>query len=337
MESGMAMRKRVVSKAPRMIVTVLLCILAVMLIWALAHQLLSIRIETGRDRMGTEVTVDGKGMHVYACGSGDKTIVMMPGLGTAAPVLDFEPLAQRLAAQYRVVIAEPFGYGWSDLTDKERSVENMVEELRAALRDAGEVAPYVLMPHSVSGVYAAWYAAHYPDEVAAIIGIDCTLPRQVAYFDGAAPSVPGIAKLVNPLGLARLLCLISPETFISSNSAGTYSAENLRLQKLVASARGYNRNMIDEMNMVDANTEATKDIVFDAKLPLLFITRPDSGRTGRTDGKTIIGFYETYIVNPECQKVITYDAGHYMHWTRSEEIAQATEAFLTAHLAKSAD
>ena len=322
-------------KALRGILTGLLAILAVVLVWALAHQLLSIGIKAIPGRLGTEVLVNGKGMNVYACGGGERTIVLMPGLGTAAPILDFEPLTQRLAKQNRVVVVEPFGYGWSDCSDKERSVGTIVEELRAALTEAGESAPYVLMPHSISGIYAAWYAAHYPEEVAAIIGIDCTLPRQTAYFDGAAPGVPGIAKLANPLGLARLLCLVSPETLISSNSAGAYPAENLRLQKKLASARGYNRNVIDEMNRVGANIEETKDIVFNPKLPLLFITRPDSDRASRADGKTIVGFYETYITNPDCQQVTTYSAQHYMHWTRSEEIARAAETFLSTHPAES--
>ena len=288
---GQGNQARRLPKALRVVFMIILIIFILILLWAGAHQILSIGMGTGQNRLGTEIPVKGKGMNVYACGSGEQTIVLMPGLGTAAPVLDFEPLTQRLAAQYRAVVAEPFGYGWSDRTDEERSVENIVEELRLALAESGESAPYVLMPHSVSGVYATWYAAHYPGEVAAIIGIDCTLPRQTSYFDGTAPHVPGIAKLANPLGLVRLLCLVSPETLISSNSANAYTAENLQLQKKIASVQGYNRNIIDEMNAIGMNIEKTKDIAFDASLPLLFITRPDSDRISRDDGKTIEGFY----------------------------------------------
>lgn len=316
------------SKAPRIMLRVLLILLAVLLAWALLHQLLSIGVRNNAERIGTETQVRGKDMNVYACGSGTRTIVLMPGLGTAAPVLDFAPLTEKLSAHNRVVVAEPFGYGWSAMTDEERSVENIVEELRTALAEAGETPPYVLMPHSVSGIYATWYAAQYPEEVAAIIGIDCTLPRQTAYFDGAAPSIPGIAALANPLGLVRLVCLISPETLISSNRGGAYSAENLRLQKRLASATGYNRTVIHECNALEANIEQTKDLTFRPDLPLLFITRPDSDRVARADGKTTLGFYETYLTNPTCQKIRTFSAGHYMHWTRSAEIAEAADAFL---------
>ena len=82
------------------------------------------------------------------------------------------------------------------------------------------------------------------------------------------------------------------------------------------------------MNAVGSNIEKTKDIAFDAALPLLFITRPDSDRTSRGDGKTIEGFYKTYITNPVRQEVATFSAPHYMHWTRSAEIAEAVDSFL---------
>lgn len=89
-------------------------------------------------------------MHIYIKGEGDNTIVLMSGLGTAAPALDFEPLLNELAKENKVVVVEGFGYGWSELTEKERTVENIVEELRIALKQSDIHGPYILMPHSVS-------------------------------------------------------------------------------------------------------------------------------------------------------------------------------------------
>lgn len=43
------------------------------------------------------------------------------------------------------------------------------------------------MPHSVSGIYSMYYANKYPDEIKEIIGIDCTLPQVVEYFNEPAP------------------------------------------------------------------------------------------------------------------------------------------------------
>ena len=105
----------------------------------------------------------------------ENTIVLLSGLSTEAPTLDFEPLINEMSKSNKCVV-ELFGYGWSDLTNKERTVENIVEEIRTALKKSNIEGPYILMPHSVSGIYSMYYANKYPDETKAIIGIHSTLP-----------------------------------------------------------------------------------------------------------------------------------------------------------------
>ncbi|MED1441370.1 alpha/beta hydrolase [Aeribacillus composti] len=134
-------------------------------------------------------------MHVYTKGDGENTIVLLSGLGTAAPVLDFEPLVNELAKNHKVVVVESFGYGWSNVTNKERTVENIVEGIRTALKSNIE-GPYILMPHSISGIYSMYYANAYPDEAKAVIGIDFTLPQVLEYFGESAPTMSEYMKYV---------------------------------------------------------------------------------------------------------------------------------------------
>jgi hypothetical protein len=124
------------------------------LVWFAIHHVLSFYEKKKYLPLGQLVEVDGKEMHVFVKGSGEHTILLWSGLGTPAPVLDFEPLITELAMNHRVVVVENFGYGWSDLTDKKRTVENIVEETIAALTKSGIEGPYILMPHSISGIYS---------------------------------------------------------------------------------------------------------------------------------------------------------------------------------------
>ena len=144
-------------------------------------------------------------MHVYTKGNGNHTIVLMSGLGTVTPTLDFEPLINEMAKNNKVVVVEPFGYGWSDITNKERTVENIVEEIRTALEKLNIQGPYILMPHSISGIYSMYYANTYPDEIKAVIGIDPTLPKALEYFGETAPTMPKYFSYVAPTGIARLV------------------------------------------------------------------------------------------------------------------------------------
>src|SRR5690625_3821025 len=126
---------------------VLLAIVAVFVIWGIFGNMMTTYEQKIYPPIGELVEVDGKYMHLYTKGEGDHTIVLLSGLGTAAPTLDFEPLIHEIAKKNKVVVAELFGYGWSDIINKERTVENIVEEIRIALKKSNIRGPYILMPH----------------------------------------------------------------------------------------------------------------------------------------------------------------------------------------------
>lgn len=66
---------------------------------------------------GKKVEINGHQMHVYVEGNGEETLVFMSGGGTSSPVLDFKSLYSLLSDNYRVVVVEKAGYGFSDMTD----------------------------------------------------------------------------------------------------------------------------------------------------------------------------------------------------------------------------
>ncbi|NLG03892.1 MAG: alpha/beta hydrolase, partial [Clostridia bacterium] len=273
------------------------------------------------------VTVDSKEMSLCVQGRGEHTIVLLPGLGTTAPILDFEPLADQLAKNNRVVTVEPFGYGWSDLTDSPRTVQNEVSELREALQSAEIEGPYILMAHSVSGLDAIYYANTYPEEVEAVVGIDCTLPRMTEYFEEAAPAqISSSLGYLCDLGVMRLICMIAPDNFISDNTNALYSKENLQNQKFLASRMSNNTTVINQSNHIAENIELTHDLTFDSNLPILFFTRDDSDKQPRSDHKTSVSFFESYISNPDLQSVVAMNAHHYMHWSKAKEMADQDTA-----------
>lgn len=111
----------------------------------------------------------------------------MSGGGTSSPVLDFKALYSRLSDQYKIAVVEKAGYGFSATAKVPRDIDTMLEETRAALTLAGESPPYVLFPHSMSGIEALYWAQMYPNEVEAIIGLDPAIPE--VYEEYPLPSV----------------------------------------------------------------------------------------------------------------------------------------------------
>ena len=304
-------------------------IAAILVVFTAIHQILTIVERRENPAIGKSVTVKGKQMNLSILGEGKNTIVLLPGLGTSAPVLDFMPLAKDLAKDNQVVIVEPFGYGWSDIISEERTIEMEVEEIRSALHTAQIAGPYILMPHSISGLHSIYYANTYPEEVAGIIGIDCTLPKMVEYFDEGCPQeMPLIAGQLSSIGVMRLMTLLASDNFISDNSKHYYTEENLTMQKCIASWKSSNKNVIDEINHISDSISKTHDMTFQDNLPVLLFSSDDSELTPREDGKTSLSFYETYITNPTLQKVITLNGPHYLHWTCKDEICYYVQSFI---------
>ncbi|MBR4097501.1 MAG: alpha/beta hydrolase [Oscillospiraceae bacterium] len=129
---------------------------------------------------GTKIQV-GKGkINVYSEGNGDNTIIMLSGAGVSSPVLEYRPLYRRMSDKYRIAVIEKSGYGLTESTGTARTVENMVNESREALRGADIKPPYILMAHSYSGFEAIYWANTYPDEVIAVISVDMGLPETAA-------------------------------------------------------------------------------------------------------------------------------------------------------------
>ena len=167
----------------------------------------AIATATEKDRIesyGQTVSVGDGEMNVVIAGDGDTDIVLLPGFGTASPALDFEPLVSDLAQDHRVIVVEPFGYGLSDGTDRERTTENIVDEVHQALQTL-DVDRFVLMGHSIAGLYAIDFANRYPDEVAAFVGIDTSVPGQ-PNMDAEFPI--GLLGAAKNLGLIRLVSAI---------------------------------------------------------------------------------------------------------------------------------
>ncbi|MBR5364390.1 MAG: FtsX-like permease family protein [Oscillospiraceae bacterium] len=122
--------------------------------------------------------VDGKDtrINVYSTGvqNGKHTFVGLSGMGIQCYPIYAKTLNERLGKENTVVYADRPGYGFSDDSYKRQTLEEVVENLRAGLKNAGFAAPYVLMPHSYASFYALWWQARYPEEVEAIIFMDCT-------------------------------------------------------------------------------------------------------------------------------------------------------------------
>ncbi|MGM9938008.1 MAG: alpha/beta fold hydrolase, partial [Candidatus Ornithomonoglobus sp.] len=219
---------------------------------------------------GQTVEVHGENMCVDVQGNGEHVVVLLPGWGTYAPILDFKPLTAELKDNYTVVTIEYFGYGLSDLTNKPRTIENITLELHTALEKLG-YNQYILIAHSISGVYGIYYAYKYPEEVKAFVGIEASFPEQTDEDENLI-----LAKGMANLGLYRLFTIGDERALIQNGAADYYTEEELKNNRKIALKNMLNKNVYDEYKLRHENFKKAEDLLFESNIPVLHFLSNES-------------------------------------------------------------
>ncbi|MBI5353735.1 MAG: alpha/beta hydrolase [Chloroflexi bacterium] len=133
---------------------------------------------------GAMVDVGGYRLHIFCEGRGSPTVIMESGLGD--PSLLWELVRLGVVKTTRTCVYDRAGLGWSDLSPKPRTAENIVEELHTLLTNAGVAGPYVLVGHSIGGMYVRLYAHKYPESVVGMVLVDSSHEEQYLRFPAAA-------------------------------------------------------------------------------------------------------------------------------------------------------
>ena len=274
--------------------------------------------ERAQPSYGERVDAGDGALNVVRHGTTGPTIVMLSGYGTAAPGLDFAPLIRALDG-YQVVVVEGFGYGHSDTTAPPRTIENITAELHTTLSKIGVEQPYVLMGHSLAGLYTLYYANEYRSEVSAVVGIDASVPGQI---NGLAGGRSMLERFAWSTGLLRVVTTIAPA--LAEPDGDAFAPDEREQMRLMVNWNYTNPALVDEAAQAAKNFAIVDRMTYPSDLPVLsFITKEDSQpRWGE--------LHELQLQNLDHGKLIRLDGGHYLHWTRSTEIAGAVTAFLTA-------
>jgi len=97
--------------------------------------------------------------------------------GSRMPLDTWNAVIAALGPDATVLAHNRAGYGQSEAGAGPRNGEAVVEELRALLAAKGLKPPYVLVGHSLGGLYMQWFSRRYPQEVQALVLVDSVYPR----------------------------------------------------------------------------------------------------------------------------------------------------------------
>ncbi|MGF9647998.1 alpha/beta hydrolase [Pseudarthrobacter oxydans] len=299
-----------------------LIILGLILVSTVANLVLESTEKSGMAAYGERIAVGSGSLNVYRNGQEDgQPIVLLSGLGTPAPGLDFAPLARELTG-FDVIAVEGFGYGYSDMEAPPRTNENISTELHEVLAKLQVKQPYVLAGHSIAGFYMLDYANRYPTEVAAVVGIDATIPKP---GDQPVPDPePGInwERALAVTGIVRAVAAVAPGFVDPASEA--YTDDELHRMRLMTSWNYGNPAVADETARIANNAAALRGVTYPDDLPVLaFIAGEDSESTTAKTSAT-----QNLLKNVRRHEVVTLEGNHYLHWTQSKRMAEEIQTFL---------
>lgn len=271
--------------------------------------------------IGQMVTVNGNQMSVYTEGEGTIPLVFMSGGGTCSPILDFKSLYSLLSDDYKIVVVEKLGYGFSDIVNKKRDINSILSETREALKQAKIEGPYVICPHSISGIEALYWSMQYPSEVKAIIGLDMAVPEAYADYHINMP----ILKLLQFTAKTGITRLLPAATESAAIKYGTLTEEEKEIYKAVFYRRTATQTMINEVKEVKNNTALIEQTQAPDIPVLLFCS--NGAETGWKED--VWHKYQINFLNQLADgTMIELDCGHYVHDIEFKRIADEIKLFL---------
>ena len=133
-------------------------------------------------------------------GSSPATVVFQSGLGDGMAV--WAAVLQNLPPAVSTFAYDRPGYGASSAKPGRRDPCTVAEELHEFLRETGRRPPYVLVGHSLGGLYQYAFAKLYPEEVGGVLLIDATHPDHWASIQQRAGNTAMVLRGLRAVGFS---------------------------------------------------------------------------------------------------------------------------------------
>ena len=268
--------------------------------------------------VGQTVLVNGHKINVYVEGDGPETIVILSGAGIASPILDFKDVSDSLSKNYKIVVVERAGYGYSEDSNQSRDVMEVLSETRQALSQANVTGPFIILSHSIASLESLAWQEKYPDEVKALVGLDWALPS--SYEDlKDNQALLTVTYWSSKIGLLRYF----PESFYIQNP--TLTDAERQQYKLLAYKQLMSQAMLHESRLVKENAKKVSSSI-NPKIPTLLMV---SNGEGTTFSQSEWQHYAMRFASEQSNvQVIYIDAPHDLYHYQSQEVVTRIEEFL---------
>jgi pimeloyl-ACP methyl ester carboxylesterase len=218
------------------------------------------------------VDVIGIQMRLDCRGSGSPTVVLEAGASIYS--IAWARVQDDVAKFTRVCSYDRAGLGWSEGVREAQSPQQVAEMLQALLANGGEQSPYLMVGHSLGGIYVRAFAALYPQDMAGMVLVDSShenqnqlLPAEFVKLNKTQMFAIRFCQAAAPFGLVRAVkmmdSLVAVFQLTEEEKKPLLAAMN-RTTYCGAAAR--------ELDMFSAYTSQPRELAKLGDMPLVVLT-----------------------------------------------------------------
>lgn len=130
---------------------------------------------------------NGRRMNIHCIGQGSPTVIFEAGLGDQ--IRAWAMVQPAIAKATRTCSYDRAGLGFSDSSGRPGTAANAADDLHGLLASASIKPPYVLVGHSLGGLYMQLFADRYRSEVAGMVLVDPVSFDQGSRYDALDPAM----------------------------------------------------------------------------------------------------------------------------------------------------
>lgn len=279
------------------------------------------------------ITHEDVNLHLHCQGQGDVTVILEAGQGDSS--LNWAEVQSAVSAFTQVCAYDRPGLGWSSPATNVLTSQQIAENLHCALEGAGIAGPYVLVGHSIGGVYARTFTRQYPEKVVGLVLVDSAHENQAHRLPSFTKKelsmikwLATVLRVLAPFGIPRALKL-------ADRMQGENFAEDIRP---AAMTRMYQTHffkaLYNEVKSVEVNTAQPEPPPDLGNKPLVVLSRGENN-PGFPDEqfeqlKHSWGELQQELVelSTNSQHIIADQSGHYIHHDQPELVIDAIRQVL---------
>lgn len=271
------------------------------------------------------IEIDGYNIATQLLGEGENLIVLLHGGGILSPIMEFKAISELLAQNFKVLVIECFGYGLSDNINKERTIENITDEIHRVL-SAYQFKKYIIIGHSIAGVYSLFYTNKYPEEVIAFIGIDTSVPKQNEYLNLQFLNVFA-ARVTRFLRKSKLQSILAKKEtmFLPKINTVSWTEDEILLFKELYINKSANDTVLNELQNSTRNFNLSNNMLFPIEIPVLFFLSAQSCKQIKAWEELHYNILQEHTRS----KIVVYEGNHFLHYSHPKEIVTEIRTWLS--------